>query len=86
MLYVRAVLVVVLVFLSVSGCKSQSQITANAIGCETAEVEIIDSEFKRQGSLTTWCARCGNRFYQCITNPSRDHIECRRVPVGPPCE
>lgn len=86
MLYLKAVLVVLFVLLNVSGCKSQSQITGKEIGCNTRDVEIIDSEFKRQGSLTTWCARCEDRIYQCISNPNRDRIECRRVGLVPPCD
>ncbi len=86
MRYVRVLFVAVVILLSISGCKSQSQMTAKETGCATRDVEIIDSEFKRMGSTTTWCARCEDRFYQCVTNPRRDRIECRRVEVGPPCE
>ena len=86
MRYLRTFFIVSVIVLSVTGCKSQSQITGNEIGCNTRDVEIIDSEFKRQGSLTTWCARCEDRIYQCISNPGRDRIECRRVGLGPPCQ
>lgn len=86
MLYFRALLFTIAVLVIVSGCKSQSQMTAREVGCNTRDVLIIDSEFKRKGSTTRWCARCEGRFYQCVTNPRRDHIECRRVEAGPPCK
>jgi hypothetical protein len=86
MLYPKAFLVLFVILSSLFGCKSPSQMTAKEIGCNTRDVEIIDSEFKRNGSMTAWCARCGDRLYQCMTNPRRDRIECRRVDVGPPCE
>ena len=86
MRYFSSFLIVSVIVLIVAGCKSQPQITGKEIGCNTRDVEIIDSEFKRMGSLTTWCASCEDRIYQCITNPGRDRIECRRVEVGPPCQ
>jgi hypothetical protein len=73
-----------------SACNSIETMTAEQIGCETREVRILESQFKRFGSETTWCARCtganagGN--YVCATNPSRERVECRAVPPGPPCE
>ncbi|MEX0958705.1 MAG: hypothetical protein WDZ63_05405 [Burkholderiales bacterium] len=74
---------VVLVF---SGCKSPSALTAEAIGCRVTGIEIVDSEFKREGSTTAWCARCEDVTYQCATNPERNRVECREVADGAaPC-
>jgi hypothetical protein len=79
-------LALVLFFLTVSGCKSPSSLSAKALGCRTAELDMLDSEFSRSGSTTTWCARCGGQTHICVTNPNRSRIECREVPAGPPCE
>jgi hypothetical protein len=59
------------------GCSSPSVRTAEAIGCRTTEVEIIDSVYKRQGSTTTWCAQCRGQRYRCVSNADRSRIECR---------
>lgn len=73
-------------FLAVSGCKSPSAMSAKALGCRTAQLDMLDSEFSRAGSTTTWCASCEGRTSICVTNPNRDRVECREVPAGPPCE
>jgi hypothetical protein len=71
--------------LIVSGCKSASSLTAKAIDCKTSKVEIIDSKYKREGTTTSWCARCEDQTYVCVTNINRDRISCTKVPEGPPC-
>lgn len=73
-----------------SGCKSTETMTAAQLGCDTRDVKILDSQFERAGSETTWCARCSGsnsgKNYVCATNPSRDRVQCREVPPGPPCD
>lgn len=80
----------IVILCSLSACKSPSALTAEAIGCTTREVRILDSEFSRSGSNTTWCARCLDhkidKNYICVTSPSRERIECREVALGPPCQ
>lgn len=67
------------------GCKTSSALTADAIDCGVTDVDIIDSEFKRQGVTTAWCARCKDKVYQCATTPERDRVECREPGPGSPC-
>ena len=67
------------------GCKTSSALTADAIDCAVTDVDIIDSEFKRQGVTTAWCARCKDKVYQCATTPERDRVECREPGPGSPC-
>ena len=81
----RLVILTLVVLFAVSGCKSQSALSAKELGCRTAEVEILDSEFSRAGSTTSWCAHCAGKTAVCVTNPRHDRIECRDVPPGPPC-
>jgi hypothetical protein len=69
-----------------SGCKSPSALTAEATACRVTEIEIVDSDYKREGVTTAWCARCRDVTYQCVTNPRRDRVECRETVAGtPPC-
>ena len=67
------------------GCKSPTALTARATGCTTTEVEIVDSEFKRAGSTTAWCARCKGRNFSCVTNIERNRVECREASAASPC-
>ncbi|HUF19237.1 MAG TPA: hypothetical protein VMP00_00635 [Burkholderiales bacterium] len=72
--------------LVLSGCKSPSALTAEATACRVTEIEIVDSDYKRDGSTTAWCARCRDVTYQCATNPARNRVECREVTAGvAPC-
>lgn len=66
-------------------CKSPTALTARATGCTTTEVEIVDSEFKRTGSTTAWCARCKGKNFSCATNTGRDRVECLEARAGSPC-
>lgn len=66
-------------------CKSPTVLTARATGCTTTEVEIVDSEFKRAGSTTAWCARCKGKNFSCATNIERDHVECHEASAASPC-
>jgi hypothetical protein len=68
-----------------AGCKTSTALTAEAVGCSLADVEIVDSPFKREGSTTAWCASCQGRLYQCAATPARDRVECREVKSGGQC-
>jgi hypothetical protein len=71
--------------LCLSACKSPTALTARATGCTVTELEIIDSEYKRAGSTTAWCARCKGTNYTCVTNTARDVVECREAAAASPC-
>jgi hypothetical protein len=72
--------------LVLAGCKTPTALTAQATGCGVTEIEIVDSDYKRQGATTAWCARCKERLYQCVTTPGRDRVECREPrPGATPC-
>lgn len=87
---IRIVPVLFLVLCLVPACKSPSSMMAKEIGCTTRGVEILDSVFSRNGSGTTWCVRCSDKdfseTYICATNPGHTRMQCREVPLGPPCE
>lgn len=69
----------------IAACKTPTALTADATGCTTAEVEILDSQYKREGSTTAWCARCKGKNYICATNSNRDRVECREASSPSPC-
>lgn len=68
-----------------AACTSQSKLTANATGCSTRDVTIVGSDFKREGIETAWCARCGDKLYQCATNADRTNVKCFEPREGGPC-
>jgi len=70
---------------SIAGCATPSTLTAKATGCRTGDIDIIDSEYKREGSTTAWCARCQSKVYNCVSNPARDRVACREAEPGGPC-
>lgn len=72
-------LVLVMVVCALSGCKTQSAMTAGATGCGTMSVDIVKSRYSREGSTTVWCAKCKNKLYQCVTNPERSRVECKEA-------
>ena len=90
MLRVGSIAVLFFVLGLVSACKTPSSLMGKEIGCSTRGVEIIDSEFSRSGSGTTWCVRCTDKefseTYICASNPEHDRVQCREVPLGPPCQ
>ncbi len=69
----------VMVVCALSGCKTQSAMTAGATGCGTMSVDIVKSRYSREGSTTVWCAKCKNKLYQCVTNPERSRVECKEA-------
>lgn len=64
---------------TLSGCKTQSAMTAGATGCGTVSVDIVDSRYSREGSTTVWCAKCQSKLYYCVTNPERSRVECKEA-------
>ena len=73
------ILMLVMVVCALSGCKTQSAMTARATGCGTMSVDIVNSRYSREGSTTVWCAKCKNKLYQCVTNPERSRFECKEA-------
>ncbi len=73
------VLVLVLFVFSLSGCKTQSAMTARATDCRTISVDIVNSRYSREGSTTVWCAKCKNKLYQCVSNPDHSRVECKEA-------
>jgi hypothetical protein len=62
-----------------AGCASQAALTRDAIGCSGRDVNILESRWKRDGSVTTWCASCDSqpgRRWRCTTNAAKDRVEC----------
>jgi hypothetical protein len=81
----KTILLATALALCLSACKSPTALTAKATGCRVTELDIIDSQYKRTGSTTAWCARCKGTNYTCVTNTARDHVECREAAAGSPC-
>jgi len=70
---------VAVMLLLVSGCATQSALTAKATDCSRGQVDIKDSAFRQRGNTTTWCAVCKGKAYLCLTNADRSRVECRPV-------
>lgn len=81
----RTLTLLVPVLLLAAGCASQTSLTASATGCRTTQVDIVDSEFKRAGSTTAWCAKCQGKRYQCNTNANRNKVQCFEARPGTAC-
>jgi hypothetical protein len=62
-----------------SGCTTQSTMTARATGCSTMGVDIVKSRYSRQGSTTRWCAKCKSKLYYCVSNPEHSRVECKEA-------
>ena len=73
------ILVIGAVVCALSGCKTQSAMTAGATGCRTVSVDIVKSRYAREGSTTVWCAKCKDRLYQCVSNPDHSRVECKEA-------
>lgn len=70
-------LIIVLLLLAASGCASRERTSAEAIGCRTDDIKLVDSAYAREGSTTAWCARCNGQTYHCATNPDHSAVRCR---------
>ena len=73
-------------FLQILGCSTPEAMTARATECRTINVKIIPSRYEREGAQTSWCARCLDKTFACVTNADRSEVQCRRVEPGPPCQ
>ena len=83
---IRCVICLFSAILLLSGCSSKEMMTQSALGCSIRDLEIIPSEFERQGSRTNWCAKCEGKTFWCTTNAARSKLTCREVGAGrPPC-
>jgi hypothetical protein len=76
----------VLCLAAIPGCRTTSGATAEAIGCAVGDVEIVKSRYSREGITTTWCARCKQKAYRCVSNPDRSRVECRPAEARDECE
>jgi uncharacterized protein YceK len=74
--------VILVVVCTLSGCKTQSALTAAATGCRTMDVDIAKSRYSREGSTTVWCAKCKNTLYHCVSNPEHSRVECKEAAPG----
>ena len=81
-----SIFLVLFAFLQISGCASPEALTAEATECRTINVKIIPSRYEREGSRTSWCARCLEKTFACVTNAEKSEVQCRRVEPGPPCQ
>jgi hypothetical protein len=81
----RSYLLAMLLAFALAGCANQDRLTARATGCRVTDVSIVDSEFKRAGSTTAWCAKCGGKRYQCAATVDRDRAQCFQAREGTPC-
>jgi hypothetical protein len=71
--------VLIALALALSGCKTQSALTAGATGCRSASVDIVKSRYAGEGSTTVWCAKCKDKLYFCVSNPDRSRVECKEA-------
>ena len=81
-----SVFLVLFSFLQISGCSTPEALTAKATECRVINVKIIPSRYEREGSRTSWCARCLEKTFACVTNAEKSEEHCRRVEPGPPCQ
>lgn len=68
-----------------AGCRTQSFLTAEAIGCGNTEVDVIESRYTREGTSTAWCAKCKGKIYHCVSNPDHSRVQCREATAWDPC-
>ena len=71
--------VLIAITLGLSGCKTQTALTADSTRCRTMDVDVIKSRYSREGSTTVWCAKCKDRLYLCVSNPERNRVECKEA-------
>ena len=73
------------VLLALAGCATQSSRTADAVGCRRNDIDILNSQYKREGSTTVWCARCKDNIYKCVGNAEKTRLECRPATADGGC-
>jgi hypothetical protein len=69
-----------------SGCTSPERLTSKVTPCSTKEVQIVPSEFSRNGSTTAWCAECKGRLYQCVSTADRTRAQCHLARADDVCK
>jgi len=69
----------------VTGCKTQTGLTAGATGCGVTDVDVIESRYSREGTTTAWCAKCREKIYHCISNAERSRVQCKQASTTDPC-
>lgn len=67
------------------GCATQVGRTADAVGCRRTDLDILNSEYKREGSTTVWCARCKDKIYRCVGNADKTRLKCRPATADGGC-
>ena len=72
-------LAAILFLACLAGCATQTGRTAAAVDCSRMDVDILDSVYKRQGSTTTWCAKCKDKVYRCVSNAQKTQLQCREA-------
>lgn len=73
------ILILVVLACVLSGCKTQSAMTAGATNCRTISIDIVESRYSREGATTVWCAKCKNKLYHCVSNPDHSRVECKEA-------
>lgn len=68
-----------------AGCATQTSRTADATGCRRGDIDILNSQYKREGSTTVWCARCKDNIYRCVGNAEKTRLECRPASADGGC-
>ena len=68
-----------------ASCATQARMTAKATNCGTRQVDIVKSQFQRQGTQTAWCATCKGKLYVCATNAERSRVVCTESKEGDGC-
>jgi hypothetical protein len=81
----RAALFAVVALTLLGACATPERLTAQATGCAGRDLDIVPSDFTRQGVQTAWCARCKDKLYQCVTNAARDRVQCFEAKEDGPC-
>ncbi|MCW5625474.1 MAG: hypothetical protein KIT73_12225 [Burkholderiales bacterium] len=69
--------VFVLFVILLSGCSTQTSLTADATGCRRGDLELRPSRYKDLGSTTTWCARCKSDMVKCVGNADQTKAICK---------
>jgi hypothetical protein len=83
---IRRILLAAFLACLVTGCKTRGSLTAGATGCGATEVDIVKSEYTREGVTTAWCAKCKGKMYHCVSNPDRSRVECKEANAWDACK
>jgi len=78
--------VILMVALSAAGCTGPQRLTSKVTPCSTKEVQIVPSEFSRNGTTTAWCAECKGQLYQCVATADRSRAQCHLARADDICK